>query len=75
MLTKYFFQWHLQRFKEYSNDLRNLVIRHFLNGFSDRDITHKVLIPRTSIISKYKSTKYIRNIIGRGRKKKDNGSC
>ena len=73
MLAKYFFQWHLQKFKEYSNDLRNLVIKHFLSGFSDRDITHKVLIRRKSIryiISKYKSTKCIRNIIGRGRKTK-----
>ena len=73
MLTKYFFQCNLQKLKEYSNNLRNLVIRHFLSGFSDRDITHKILISRTSIryiISKYRSTKCIRNIIGRGQKKK-----
>ena len=61
-----------RKFKKYSNDLRNLVIKRFLSGFSDRDITRKVLIPRTSIryiISKYKFTKYIRNMIDRGRKR------
>ena len=62
-----------RKFKKYSNDLRNLVIKHFLSDFSDRDIAHKVLILQTSIcyiISKYKFTKCIRNIIGRGRKRK-----
>lgn len=62
-----------RKFREYSNDLRELVIKHFLSGFSERDIAQKVLIPRTSvhyIISKYKSTKCIGNIIGRGRKRK-----
>ena len=31
--------------KEYSSDLRQLVIKHFLNGDSERE-TAKVLIPR-----------------------------
>ena len=59
--------------KEYSYDLRETVIKHFLNDDSEREIARKVLIPRTSIhrmIQKYKSTKCIGNIIGRGRKRK-----
>ena len=62
-----------RKFKEYSKDLSNPIIKHFLSGFSDRNIAHKVLISRTSIryiIFKYKSTKCIRNIIGCGRKRK-----
>ena len=58
--------------KEYSNDLR-VVIKHFLNGDAEREIACKVLIPRSSVkymITKYKSMKYIGNIIGRGRKRK-----
>ena len=48
--------------KEYLYDLREIVIKHFLNGDSEREIARKVLIPRTSIhrmIQKYKSTKNI----------------
>lgn len=59
--------------KEYSNDLREVVIKHYLNGDSEREIALKVLIPRTSVhymITKYKSTKCIGNIISRGRKRK-----
>ena len=59
--------------KEYSYDLRETVIKHFLNGAFEREIARKVLIPRTSIhrkIQKYKSTKCMGNIIGRGRKRK-----
>ena len=55
--------------KEYSYDLRETVIKHFLNSDSEREIARKVLIPRTSIrrkIQKYKSTKCIGNIIGGG---------
>ncbi|CAF4408170.1 unnamed protein product, partial [Rotaria magnacalcarata] len=62
-----------RKYKEYSNDLRELAIKHFQSGVSERNIAQKVLIPRTSvhyIISKYKSTKCIGNIIGRGRKRK-----
>ena len=57
--------------KEHSNDLREIIIKHFLNGDSEREIAQKVLIPRGSVhsmIKKYKSTKCISNIIGRGRK-------
>ena len=57
--------------KEYSCDLRELVIKHYLNGDSEHGIAQKTLIPCDSaryMIAKYKSTKCIRNIIGRGRK-------
>ena len=59
--------------KEYSNDLREVVIKHFLNEDSEREIDRKVLIPRSSVhymITKYKSTNCIGNIIGSGRKRK-----
>ena len=59
--------------KEYSNDLREVVIKHLLNGDSDREIACKVLIPRSLVnytIKKCKSMKYIGNMIGRGRKRK-----
>ena len=59
--------------KEYSNDLREVVIKHCLNGDSEREIACKVLIPRSSVnymITKYKSMKCIGNMIGRGRKRK-----
>ena len=59
--------------KEYSFDLRETVIKHFLNGDSEHDIAGKMIIPRNSvhyIITKYKKTKCIENIIGRGRKRK-----
>ena len=58
--------------KEYSNDLR-VVIKHFLNGDSEREIACKVLIPRSSVnymITKYKSMKCIGNMIGGGRQRK-----
>ena len=59
--------------KEYSNDLRELVIKHLLNGDFEREIAKKVLIPRDSvhcIIAKYKSTKSVGNLKGRGRRRK-----
>ena len=59
--------------KEYSSALRQLVIKLFLNGDSDREIAKKVLIPRDSvhyIITKYKSTKCIGNLMSRGRRRK-----
>ena len=59
--------------KEYFNDLRQLVIKHFLNGDFDHEIAKKVLISRDSvhcIIVKYKSTKSIGNLIGRSRRRK-----
>ena len=57
--------------KEYSNDLRKFVIKHFLNGDSEREIARKVLILCTSVyymITKYKLTNCIGKSIGRGRK-------
>ena len=59
--------------KEYSTDLRSVVVQHYLNGDSYAEIVDKVLIPRSSvqyIIEKYKKTKCIINLSGRGRKRK-----
>ena len=56
--------------KEYSFDMRETVIKHYLNGDSERQIATKMLIPRSSInsiITKYKKTKCIGNILGRRR--------
>ena len=57
----------------YSNDLREVVIKHVLIVDSEREIACKVLILRSSVnymITKYKSMKCIGNMIGRGRKRK-----
>ena len=59
--------------KEHSDDLRTLVIKHFLNGDSQREIAKKTLLSREtvrSMIKKYKSTKCIGNLFGHGRKRK-----
>ena len=56
--------------KEHSNDLRTLVIKHYLNGDHQREIVKKVLLTVQSIIKKYKNTKYNGNQFGRGRKRK-----
>ena len=59
--------------KEHSNDLRTLVIKHYLNGDSQREIGKKVMLSREtvrSMINKYKNTKCIGNLFGRGRKRK-----
>ena len=60
--------------KEHSGDIRSLVIENFLlNGDSYPMRAKKVLIPRPavqSIIKKYKQTKYVLNLSGRGRKRK-----
>ena len=59
--------------KERSTDLRLLVIRHFENGDSYAKIAEKTFIPRSSIqyiIEKYKKTKCVLNLKGRGRKRK-----
>ncbi|CAF1463496.1 unnamed protein product [Didymodactylos carnosus] len=59
--------------REYSNDLRSVVIQHFLNGDSYTEISKKAFVKRPtvqSMIKKYKNTKCIGNIIGRGRKRK-----
>ena len=48
-------------------------MEHFLNGDSYAMIAKNVLIPRStvqSIIKKYKQTKCILNLSGRGRKRK-----
>ena len=63
----------LKKTKEHSNDLRELVIKHFLNGKTERDIVQDVFISHNtvhSIIKKYKSTKCVANMWGRGRKRK-----
>lgn len=59
--------------KEHSNDVRTLVIEHYLNGDSQREIAEKVMLSREtvrSMINKYKNTKCIGNLFGRGRKRK-----
>ena len=59
--------------KEHNKDLRTLVINHYLNGDSQREIVKKVLLSRPivqSIIKKYKNTKRIGNLFGCGRKPK-----
>ena len=35
--------------KEYNNDLRNLGIHHHQNGDSQREISAKTLLPRTTV--------------------------
>ena len=61
------------RKKEYSFGMRETVIKHYLNSNSKRQVTTKMLIPHSSInsiITKYRKTKCIGNILGRGRKRK-----
>ena len=61
------------RRKEHSNEFRELVIKHFLNGDSEHKIAKTMLCSRNTIhsmIVKYKKTKCIANIFGRGRKRK-----
>ena len=56
--------------KEHSNDLRSLVIKHFLNGDSPREIATKTLLSRETvrdIINKYHRTECL---FGRGQKGK-----
>ena len=59
--------------KEHSVDVREKVIKHFQNGDTEHEIAKKLLLPRTSmhyIIAKYKKTRCLVNIVGRGRKRK-----
>ena len=35
--------------KEHNNNLRNLVIHHYQNGDSQREIEAKTLLPRTKV--------------------------
>ena len=53
--------------------MRETVIKHYLNGDSERQFATKMLIPCSSInsiITKHKKTKYIGNMLGAGRKLK-----
>ena len=59
--------------KEYPVRLRQTVIKQYLNADSESEIAQKLIIPRISvhyIIDKNKNTKYVQNIIDRGRKRK-----
>ena len=59
--------------KDFSHDLREVVIKPYLNGDSECDIVRDVLISRNIVhhmIAKYKSTKCIGNLIGRRRQRK-----
>ena len=63
----------IRKRKEYSNDFRSLVIKHFQNRNSQRKTAIKTLLPREmvrNIINKYKRTKCIGNLFDRGRKEK-----
>ena len=59
--------------KEHSDDLHSLVIRHFQNGDFQREIATKILLSwetMLDIINKYKRTKCIGNLFGRGLRRK-----
>ena len=59
--------------KDYSSDLQTFVIKHYSNGDSQREISKKVLLSRStvqSIIKKHKNSKCIGNLFGRCRKRK-----
>lgn len=59
--------------KEHSYEFRQIVVRHFENGDSEHEIANKMLCSRNtvhSIINKYKKTRCIGNILGRGRRRK-----
>ena len=58
---------------EHSNEFRELTIKHYLKGDSEREIASKVFCSRNSVhsmIMKYKKTECIANLAGRGRKRK-----
>ena len=59
--------------KDHSNGLRSLVIKHYQNEDSQREVSTKVLHPRETIryiIRRYKETKCIGNVFGRVGKRK-----
>ena len=59
--------------KDHSNNHRSLVIKHYQNEDSQREVSTKVLLPRETIryiIRRYKETKCIGNVSGRVRKRK-----
>ena len=52
--------------KEYSDDQRHTVIKHFLNGDSEHEIARKMIIFRTSIhyiIARYKKQSAFRILL------------
>ena len=58
--------------KEHSNDIRNLVIRHYQNGDSLSESVAKTLLSQGKVqymIDKYKSTKCISHLLGHARKR------
>ena len=60
--------------KEHSNDLRTLVIRQYRNGDSLSEAAAKTLLSRLTaqhMVDKYKSTKCIGHLFGRGRKREN----
>ena len=59
--------------KEYTNDLRTLVIRHYQNGDLLSEIVAKTLLSRTTVqymVDKYKSTTCIGHLFGCAGKRK-----
>ena len=59
--------------KENSNDFPTLVIRRYQNGDSPSEIAAKTLLSRSTVqymVDKYKSTKCIGHLFGRGHKRK-----
>ncbi len=57
---------------EWSIDLRQLVVKHHLNGDSIREITKKTYVPRSTvycIIKKWNKTGSVVNRLGHGRKR------
>ena len=60
--------------KEHSNEVRSLIIKHYQNGDSQREIASNMLVLRKTvryIIQKYKATKCISNLFGHGHKTKN----
>ena len=63
--------------KEHSNEVRSLIIKHYQNGDSQREIASNMLVPREIvryIVQEYKVTKCIGNLFGHGRKRKTNAT-
>ena len=59
--------------REHSNGLRTLIIQHYQHGDSLSEIAPKTSLSRSTVqymVDKYKSTKCIGNLFGRGRKRK-----
>ena len=50
--------------KEHSDDLRTLVIKHFLNGDSQREIAEKTLLSRETVRSMIKKNIKVPNALG-----------